>query len=90
MYLTKHGFGLDSATFNAIDNDDRTIGDTEGGGDFGGEINMAWRIDQVDKVILRQKFRQSTKMTNQFQNKKNKYVSYFYFFVACYTSEQFL
>jgi hypothetical protein len=40
--LSEDSLGLDADTFDVIDDDEGTIGDTEGGGDFGGEINVAW------------------------------------------------
>jgi len=40
--LSEDSLGLDADTFDVIDDDEGTISDTEGGGDFGGEINVAW------------------------------------------------
>jgi hypothetical protein len=40
--LGKHSLGLDGAAFDTADNNESTISNTEGGGDFSGEIDMAW------------------------------------------------
>lgn len=48
--LSEHGFGLDADSFDVIDDDERSVGNSEGGGDFGGEIDVAWGVDQVDEV----------------------------------------
>merc|ERR1712110_313926 len=47
--LAEHGLGLDAHTFDAIDDDESTISDTEGGSDLRGEINVPGGIDQVDQ-----------------------------------------
>jgi len=38
--LSEDGLGLDTDTFDVIDDDEGSVSDTEGGGDFGREINM--------------------------------------------------
>jgi len=38
--LTEDGLGLDAHTFDVIDDDEGTVGDSESGSDFGGEINV--------------------------------------------------
>jgi len=48
--LSHDSFGLDANTFDAIDDDESTIGNSEGSSDFRREIDMAGRIDKVDKV----------------------------------------
>jgi len=48
--LTQDGFSLDTDTFDTVDDDEGTIGDTESGSDFRGEIDVTGRIDQVDQV----------------------------------------
>jgi len=40
--LSEDGLGLDADTFDVIDDDEGAIGDTEGSGDFRGEINVTW------------------------------------------------
>lgn len=50
--LTKDGLGLDADTLDGVDDDESTIGDTEGSSDFGREINVTGGIDQVDQEIL--------------------------------------
>ena len=40
--LSQHGLGLDGDTLNVIDDDESTIGDSEGSGDFGREIDVTW------------------------------------------------
>ena len=49
--LTEDGFGLDADTFDAIDDDEGTVSDTEGGGDFGGEVDVSGGVDEVDQVV---------------------------------------
>jgi len=52
--LTEHGLGLDTDTFNGVDDNEGTIGDTEGSSNFGREIDVTRRIDQVNqKLVLR-------------------------------------
>lgn len=50
--LTQDGFGLDANTFDAIDDDEGTISNTEGSSDFRGEIDVTGGINQVDEVVL--------------------------------------
>jgi hypothetical protein len=50
--LTKHGFGLHADTFDAINNDERTIGNTERSSHLRGEINVTRRVNQVDQVVV--------------------------------------
>jgi len=40
--LSQHGLSLDGDTLNVIDDDEGTIGDSEGSGDFGREIDVTW------------------------------------------------
>jgi len=46
--LSQDGLGLDTDTVNAVDDDQSTIGDTEGGSDFRGEIDVTGGVDKVD------------------------------------------
>jgi hypothetical protein len=50
--LAEHSLGLHAHTFDGVDDDEGAIGDTEGGGDFRGEIDVTWRVDQVDKELV--------------------------------------
>ena len=50
--LSEDGLGLDTDTFDVIDDDEGTIGDTEGSGDLGGEVDVTWGVDEVDQVGL--------------------------------------
>lgn len=50
--LTKDGLGLDADTLDGVDDNESTIGDTEGSSDFGREINVTGGVDQVDQEIL--------------------------------------
>ena len=50
--LSEDGLGLDADTFDVIDNDESSVSDTEGSGDFGREINVTGGVDQVDQVLL--------------------------------------
>jgi hypothetical protein len=47
--LSKHGFGLDADTFDGIDDNQSSIGNSESGGDFRREINVSGGIDQVNQ-----------------------------------------
>jgi len=47
--LTQDSLGLDANTFDAVDNDEGTISDTEGSSDFRGEINVTGRVNKVDQ-----------------------------------------
>ena len=51
--LTEDSLSLHTDTFDVIDDDEGTISDTEGSGDLGGEVNVTWGVNQVDKVRLR-------------------------------------
>jgi hypothetical protein len=50
--LSQNGFGLDTDTFDTVDNNQGTIGDSESGGDFRREIDVTGRIDQVDQELV--------------------------------------
>ena len=50
--LTEYGLGLDTHTRDTVDNDKRTIGDTESGGDLRREINVPGGINQVDQEAV--------------------------------------
>jgi hypothetical protein len=50
--LTQDGLGLDAHTLDGVDDDKGTVGDTESGSDFGGEINVTRRVDQVDQELV--------------------------------------
>ena len=50
--LTEHGLSLHAHTFDVIDDDESTIGNTEGSSDLSGEIDVTGGIDQVDEVRL--------------------------------------
>jgi len=50
--LTEDSLGLDANTFDVIDDDESTIGNTEGSSDFGREIDVTGGIDQVDQEGL--------------------------------------
>jgi hypothetical protein len=47
--LTQDSLGLHANTFDAIDNDESTIGHTESSSNLRGEINVSGGINQVDK-----------------------------------------
>ena len=51
--LSENSLGLHAHTFDVIDDDKGAIGDTESSGDLGGEVDVAWRVDEVDQVRLR-------------------------------------
>jgi len=47
--LAQDSLGLDTDTLNAIDDNESTIGDTEGSSNFGREIDVTGRVNQVDQ-----------------------------------------
>lgn len=49
--LAKDGLGLDADTLNGVDDDESSVGNTESSGNLRREINVTWRIDQVDQEI---------------------------------------
>ena len=50
--LTQDSLGLDADTLDGVDDDQGTISDTESSSDFGREINVTGRVDQVDQEVL--------------------------------------
>jgi len=50
--LSQYCLGLDADALNTVDDDQSTIGDTESGGDLGGEIDVSRRVDQVDQELV--------------------------------------
>lgn len=50
--LSEYGLGLHAHTFDVIDDDKGAIGNTESSGDLRGEVDVAWRVDEVDQVWL--------------------------------------
>lgn len=50
--LTKHSLGLDAHALDGVDDDKRTIGDTESSSDFGREVNVTRRVDEIDQKVL--------------------------------------
>jgi hypothetical protein len=50
--LSEDSLGLHAHTFDGVDDDESTIGDTESSGDFRGEIDVTGRIDQVDQEVV--------------------------------------
>jgi hypothetical protein len=50
--LAQDGLGLDADALDAVDDDEGAVGDAEGGGDLGGEVDVAGRVDQVDEEVL--------------------------------------
>ena len=52
--LTEDGLGLDADTIDGVDDDEGTVGDTKGGSNLGGEVNVTGGVNEVDKVgVLR-------------------------------------
>lgn len=49
--LAKDGLGLDTNSIDAVDDDEGTVSDTEGGRDLGREIDVTGRVDQVDEEV---------------------------------------
>ena len=47
--LSEHGLGLNADALDTIDDHQSTVGDTESGGNLGREIDVSWRVDQVDQ-----------------------------------------
>lgn len=50
--LPEDGLCLDTDALNIVHYDKCAIGDTQSRCNLGGEVNMAWRVDDVDQVRL--------------------------------------
>ena len=50
--LTKHSFGLDTHSGDAIDDDESSVSDTKSSSYFRGEVNVTGGIDQVDQETV--------------------------------------
>jgi hypothetical protein len=50
--LSQDSLGLDTNTLDTVDDDKGTIGDSESGSDFGREIDVTGRIDQIDQELV--------------------------------------
>lgn len=50
--LAKDSLGLNADTVNGVDDDEGTVGDTEGGRDLGREVDVTRRVDQVDEEVV--------------------------------------
>ena len=50
--LPQDGLSLNTDSFDAVNNDQRSISDSQGGSDFRREIDVPGTIDQVDQVRL--------------------------------------
>ena len=50
--LSEDSLGLHADTFDCVDDDEGTIGDSESGCDLGREINVTGRVDQVDQEVV--------------------------------------
>lgn len=49
--LSQHGLGLHAHARDAVDDDERAVGDTQRGRDLGREVDVAWRVDEVDQEV---------------------------------------
>lgn len=50
--LTEDSLGLNANTFDTVDDDKSTVGDTESSSDFRGEIDVTRGVDQVDQKVI--------------------------------------
>lgn len=50
--LAEDGLGLNANTFDAVDDDKSTIGDTESSSDFRGEIDVTGGVNQIDQKVV--------------------------------------
>lgn len=50
--LAQDGLGLDTDTRDTVDDDQGTVGDTEGSRDLRREVNVTGRVDQVDQELV--------------------------------------
>ena len=50
--LSQDSLGLDTNTFDTVDNDQGTVSDSKGSGDFGREIDVTGGVDQVDQELV--------------------------------------
>ena len=52
LNLGKIIVGLYGSTFDIVDDDKGTISNSEGSGDFSGEINVTWGVNEVDEETV--------------------------------------
>lgn len=50
--LTEHSLSLHAHAFNGVNDDESAVGDTQGGSDLGGKVNVTGRVDQVDQELV--------------------------------------
>jgi hypothetical protein len=50
--LSQDSLGLDTDTLDGVDDNEGTISDTESSGNFGREINVTGRVNEVDQEVL--------------------------------------
>mmetsp|Transcript_29835 Transcript_29835/g.48085 ORF Transcript_29835/g.48085 Transcript_29835/m.48085 type:complete len:250 (+) Transcript_29835:672-1421(+) len=49
--LAKHSLGLHRHTIDRVHNHERTVCNTQGGSDLGGEVNVTRRVDEIDEKL---------------------------------------
>lgn len=49
--LSQHGFGLDTDTFNTVDDNQSTVSNSQSGGDLRREVNVTWGVNQVNQEL---------------------------------------
>ena len=50
--LTQDSLGLNADAFDGVDDDEGAVSDTKSGSDLGGEVDVAWGVDQVDEEVV--------------------------------------
>ena len=50
--LPQHGLRLHAHALDAVDDDERAVGDAQRGGDFGREVDVPGRVDEVDQEVV--------------------------------------
>ncbi|MES1918466.1 hypothetical protein MHBO_000431 [Bonamia ostreae] len=53
--LPQHRLRLDAHALDAVDDDQRAVGDAQSGGHFGRKVDVARRVDEVDELGLSEK-----------------------------------
>jgi hypothetical protein len=50
--LSKDSFRLDGDTFDGVDDDEGAVRDSQRCSDFGGEVDVAGRVDEIDEELV--------------------------------------
>jgi hypothetical protein len=50
--LSEHSFGLDTDTFDGVDDYKSSVSDTESSSDFGRKVDVTGGIDEIDQEVV--------------------------------------